>query len=126
MYLSVLCGAVITALGMLLLRPIAALLGAQGEMLDHCVLYGRLVLAALPAFILQMEFQSFFITAEKPNLGLWVTVAGSGLAFCGGFSMGTCGSRIRHRIQPGGGRYRASVLLFPAKYQPSAADKDEV
>ncbi len=77
-YLSVLCGAVITALGMLLLRPIAALLGAQGEMLDHCVLYGRLVLAALPAFILQMEFQSFFITAEKPNLGLWVTVA-SGL-----------------------------------------------
>lgn len=77
-YLSVLCGAVITVLGMLLLRPIAALLGAQGEMLDHCVLYGRLVLAALPAFILQMEFQSFFITAEKPNLGLWVTVA-SGL-----------------------------------------------
>ena len=74
-YLSVLCGAVITALGMLTLRPIAALLGARGEMLDHCVRYGLVVLAALPAFILQMEFQSFFITAEKPQLGLWVTVA---------------------------------------------------
>ena len=68
-YLSVLCGAVITALGMLLLRPIAALLGAQGEMLDHCVLYGRLVLAALPAFILQMEFQSFFITGSSSLTG---------------------------------------------------------
>ena len=74
-YLSALCGAVITALGMLTLRPIAALLGARGEMLDHCVRYGLVVLAALPAFILQMEFQSFFITAEKPQLGLWVTVA---------------------------------------------------
>ena len=71
-YLSALCGAVITALGMLTLRPIAALLGARGEMLDHCVRYGLVVLAALPAFILQMEFQSFFITAEKPQPGLWV------------------------------------------------------
>ena len=52
----------------------AALLGANGDMLDYCVLYGRIVLAALPFFTLQMEFQTFFVTAEKPNLGFIVTV----------------------------------------------------
>ena len=44
-------------------------------MLDNCVLYGRVILIALPAYILQYEFQSFFITAQKPQLGLIVTVA---------------------------------------------------
>ena len=44
-------------------------------MLQMSTLYGRIVIAALPAFMLQLEFQSFFITAEKPQLGLWVTVA---------------------------------------------------
>ena len=48
-------------------------------MLDDCVLYGRVILLALPAFILQLEFQNFFITAEKPKLGLYVTIA-SGVA----------------------------------------------
>lgn len=74
-YLSFACGIVIGALGILLIRPAGELLGAEGEMLDNCVLYGRIILAALPAFILQYEFQSFFITAEKPQLGLVVTVA---------------------------------------------------
>ena len=47
-------------------------------MLEDCVLYGRIVLVGIPGFVLQMEFQSFFVTAEKPKLGLAVTVA-SGL-----------------------------------------------
>ena len=71
-------GVVITALGIVFLRPIAALLGAEGELLEGCVVYGRILLLALPTFMLQTVFQSFFITAEKPQLGLWVTV-GSGL-----------------------------------------------
>ncbi|MCI9336874.1 MAG: MATE family efflux transporter [Lachnospiraceae bacterium] len=74
-YVSILCGIVIGALGILALRPVAALLGAEGELLDNCVVYGRIILAVLPALILQFEFQSFFITAEKPKLGLAVTVA---------------------------------------------------
>lgn len=36
--------------------------------------YGRIVLLALPAYTLQFEFQSFFVTAERPQLGLAVTV----------------------------------------------------
>ena len=71
-------GVVIAALGIAFLRPVAALLGAEGELLENCVVYGRIILLAIPAFMLQMEFQSFFITAEKPQLGLWITV-GSGI-----------------------------------------------
>ena len=74
-YVSAICAVVIAALGLLFLRPIASLLGAEGQMLEDCVTYGRIILIALPAFILQFEFQSFFITAEKPQIGLWVTVA---------------------------------------------------
>ena len=74
-YVSAACGAVIAALGIVFLRPIAALLGAEGDMLEGCVIYGRVVLAALPAYMLQYEFQSFFVTAEKPQLGLAVTIA---------------------------------------------------
>ena len=74
-YISVGCGIVIGLFGFLFMDKIAALLGAEGEMLQMSTLYGRIVIAALPAFMLQLEFQSFFITAEKPQLGLWVTVA---------------------------------------------------
>lgn len=66
---------VIAAFGILFLRPLARLMGAEGRMLDDCVVYGRIVLAALPFYVLQYEFQCLFATAEKPKLGLFVTVA---------------------------------------------------
>lgn len=74
-YVTAACGIIIAALGIIFIRPIAAFLGATGEMLDNCVLYGRVILIALPFYMLQYEFQSFFSTAEKPQLGLGVTVA---------------------------------------------------
>ncbi len=73
-YISLGFSMVIALLGMVFLRPLAAALGADGAMLDICVLYGRIILAALPAFMLQVEFQSFFVTAEKPQLGLYMTL----------------------------------------------------
>ena len=74
-YVTAACGIVIAVFGILLIRPIAVWLGAEGEMLQYCVVYGRIILAALPFFMLQMVFQSFFVTAEKPQLGFWMTVA---------------------------------------------------
>ncbi len=74
-YASAIIGIVLAVLGIIFLRPILSLLGAEGDMLDTAVLYGRIILCALPAYILQYAFQSFFITAEKPDLGLKVTVA---------------------------------------------------
>lgn len=73
-YISIVFGIVISTIGILFIRPIAQMLGAEGEMLDFCVIYGRIILLALPAFMLQMEFQSFFIAAEKPQLGLYTTI----------------------------------------------------
>ena len=69
------CGIVLAAAGIVLLPAAAALLGAEGRLLSDSVLYGRIILAALPFYILQMEFQCLFATAEKPTLGLVVTVA---------------------------------------------------
>ncbi len=74
-YLTAVGGILLTVLGLIFLRPAALLLGAEGEILDCCILYGRVNLIALPFFMLQNIFQSFFITAEKPKLGLAVTVA---------------------------------------------------
>ena len=74
-YVSAGCGVVIAAAGIIFIRPVAALLGADGTMLEDCVRYGRIILIALPAYMLQFEFQSFFVAAEKPHLGLIVTIA---------------------------------------------------
>ena len=74
-YVSAACGVAIAIAGFVFIRPIAVFLGAQGAMLEDCVVYGRINLLALPAYILQFEFQSFFAAAEKPRLGLAVTVA---------------------------------------------------
>lgn len=71
-YTALILGSLIALLGIIFVRPIAALLGAEGEMLNNCVLYAKVILIALPFFILQYGFQSFFVTAEKPKLGLAV------------------------------------------------------
>lgn len=74
-YVTIICGIIISALGMVFIHPIAAALGAQGEMLKNCVTYGRIILIAMPFFMLQFEFQSYFATSGKPQLGLFVTLA---------------------------------------------------
>ncbi len=71
---ALISGIVLSALGLLLLRPVAELLGAEGEMLDFALRYGRVLMISLPTFILQNMFQSFFVTAEKPHLGFAFTV----------------------------------------------------
>ena len=73
-YLSLSLGIFFSLLGFVLIRPISRMLGAQGALLENCVVYGRIILLATPFYILQLLFQSFFVTAEKPKLGLAVTV----------------------------------------------------
>ncbi|MBR4863780.1 MAG: MATE family efflux transporter [Oscillospiraceae bacterium] len=72
--ICILSGVVLTVLGMLFMRPIAKGLGAEGQMLEDCVLYGLLVLPASTAYILQFAFQSFCVAAEKPGLSLAMMV----------------------------------------------------
>lgn len=74
-YAAAACGIALAAFGILFLHPIASLMGADGELLENCIIYGRIILLALPFYILQYEFQCLFAVAEKPRLGLYVTVA---------------------------------------------------
>lgn len=73
-YVCIGSGVVISVIALALLRPVAMRLGAEGEILEDCVLYGKIVLPAATAYILQFAFQSFCVTAEKPNLSLTMTV----------------------------------------------------
>lgn len=135
-YVSVLLGIFFAILGFVLLRRIAILLGAEGQMLEDCVLYGRIILPALPFYILQFEFQCLFATAAKPNLGLYITVA-SGITnmfldalFVMGFHWGLIGAAAATSISQfvGGvlpliyfGRENASLLrLVKCRFDGSA------
>ena len=74
-YVSLFFSALVSVLGFIFIKPIAEFLGAEGQMLSDCVLYGKILLPAMFAFILQNEFQAFMIVSEKPQMGLFVTVA---------------------------------------------------
>ena len=67
-YTSAICGAILAVLGILFLRPLAISLGAEGQLLEDSILYGRIILLAIPAYILQYEFQCLFATAGKPAI----------------------------------------------------------
>ncbi len=75
-YVSIVLGIIIAVLGIAMVRPVSILLGAEGEeMIENCVIYGSIIFAGIPFFMLQNAFQIFFITAERPNYGFYVTVA---------------------------------------------------
>ena len=73
-YVSLGFSLVVSVLGFIFIEPIARLLGAEGKILECCVTYGRILLPTMFAFILQNEFQTFMIVAEKPQFGLFITV----------------------------------------------------
>ena len=97
---TALSGLALGVLGIVLLRPVAELLGAEGELLENCVRYGRLILIANPAYVLQFAFQCLFATAGKPKLGLAVTVAAGATnmvldaLFVGVFRWGIAGAAV--------------------------------
>ena len=74
-YLTLILGAVLTVLGLIFMRPVARWLGATDAMLDDCVVYGNIMSLFNAAFMLQYLFQSFFVVAEKPQLGFLATAA---------------------------------------------------
>lgn len=99
-YITAFSGAVLGILGIIFIEPVAIAMGASADLLPHCVTYGRILLTTLPAFMLQNLFQSFLVTAEKPTLGLFITV-GAGLTnivldalFVIGFKWGLVGAAV--------------------------------
>lgn len=103
-YIAAALGVVISVFAIIFMPNIALALGAKGKMFELSVIYGRIISAALPAYMLQLEFQSFFVTAEKPHLGFYTTLA-SGLTnmvldalFMAVFKMGVAGAAVATAI----------------------------
>ena len=97
---TVILGMILSLAGMLLIRPVSVFLGATPEMLPDCVLYGRITIAFTGAFMLQNVFQSFLAAAEKPKLGLAITVIAGitnailDAVFIVGFGWGLAGAAL--------------------------------
>ena len=70
---TALVGIIISSVGFICMRQIAWRMGANGLLIDECVLYGRTVIVANTFFMLQNAFLSFFVVAEKPKMGLAVS-----------------------------------------------------
>lgn len=99
-YLTVILGVTLSALGIVFAEPVARFLGADEEMLGSCVTYARTCLVFNTFFMLQNVFQSFLVTAERPKMGLAVVVA-AGLTnmaldalLIAGFEMGVVGAAL--------------------------------
>ncbi len=75
---TIVCGILIAFVSICLIRPIALFLGANQVLLEDCVQYGRIILLSLPFLMLQYAFSTLVVTAEKPKLGLLITIV-SGL-----------------------------------------------
>lgn len=99
-YVSIVGGAVLTVIAICFLRPVSIFLGAEGVMLEDCVTYGMYTLPAVVPFVLQNEFQCFCNAAEKPNLGLGLTIAAGvtnivlDALFVGVFGWGLIGAAV--------------------------------
>ena len=120
---TVIGGVILTAGGFLVLRPIARWMGAEGAMLEDCVLYGGILLLSLTAFMLQNLFQSFFVTAEEPKLGLWVMIAAGvtnmvlDALFIAVFQWGLAGAAAASALSPGVVPQREKAGAPPGKGQ---------
>lgn len=73
-FLTFVAGVIFSILLLVLMKPLVLALGAEGEMVRLSVRYGRIVACGLPGLTLQMAFQSFYMTAERPQLGTVVSI----------------------------------------------------
>ena len=73
-YLCIVSGVILSAIGIIFIKPLAELLGATGDIANNCIIYGRTVFFMMTGLFLQNAFQSFLVVAEKPKLGLAVTL----------------------------------------------------
>ena len=121
-YVLIVLGAIFTVAGILFMEPMARFLGADEGMLPVCVRYGRIVLCALVPFMLQNTFQSFLVTAERPHLGLYITIAAGvtnmalDALFIAGFHWGVTGAALATALSQGiGGLIPLVYFILPNK-----------
>lgn len=121
-YILIGLGLICTIAGLIFLEPVCRLLGADENMMPYCIEYGRIILWSLVPYMLQNVFQSFLVTAEQPNLGLYVTIAAGATnmvldaLLVGVFRLGIPGAAIATAIsQCIGGAIPLLYFIFPNK-----------
>lgn len=99
-HIALIIGAVLTVGLFIFMKPLVIALGAEGEMIPKAVMYGRIVVLAMPEFIMQMMFQSFYMTAERPELGTRMSIISGCInialdaLFVVGFGWGLTGAAV--------------------------------
>lgn len=128
-YVLIAVGFLFTVGGEILLAPMARLLGADEILLPYCVRYGRIILLALIPFMLQNVFQSFLVVAERPQLGLLITIA-AGITnmdprriFYRRLTSRRCGSCRRNGDQSVHRRTDPPALLYLSKQESTPSRK---
>lgn len=74
-YVIVALSIVIGAIVFFFIPQISRLMGAKDAIYENCVIYGRILIAALPAFMLQILFQNFLVVAERPKMGMVIAIS---------------------------------------------------
>lgn len=123
-YFLLIAGIVLAIVGNLFIRQISVLLGAKGEIVDICSVYGKTLLMSLPFFMLQNCFQSFLVVAEKPTMGLVISVI-AGLTnmlldflFIYVFGFGVFGAALATAISEFTGAIIPLIFFFRSKNSP--------
>lgn len=99
-YTGIFLGICISILGNVFIHEIIRFLGASPVLERYSYDYLKIIISFTPFFILQILFQTFFITAGKPELGLRMTIV-SGITnavldyiFMKTFGMGMAGAAL--------------------------------
>ncbi len=72
--LNLILGTLIGLFGIIFAVPLSRMLGASDLLLADCVSYLRWQMAFVPALMLQILFQMFFVTEGRPGIGLFLTL----------------------------------------------------
>lgn len=123
-YFLIGAGIVISVIGVIIMEPVAKMLGADETTLENCVIYGRTLMVAMTPFLLQNAFQSFLVVAERPKMGLVVSVV-SGVInmvldflFIYVFRMGVFGAALATGISQFAGSIVPLVYFFKKNNSP--------
>ena len=92
--------ALLSAIMLVFDTQLYSLLGADAELMPYCVSYGTVIISGSVFYSLQILFQNFLVTAEKPAAGMSLTLAagavhiGLDLLFIPGLGMGIEGAAL--------------------------------
>lgn len=119
-------GFILGIFGLLTMRKMAILMGAEGELVELCCIYARILMLTLPVYLLQIFFQAFMVTAERPKLGLWITVAAGitnmvlDVVFIGVFRWGLVGAALATALGEAVGAFGPLIYFLTQEHNTNA------